>query len=131
MQAEPGTSSALSPRRWQPAPAIVCSALLHVACIVTLLIVPIGWRWVLLIIVANHLLLISATLFTRSQMLGPNIVRLPIAAIRRREVCLTFDDGPDPVATPQILDILDRYHARASFFCIGERAAAYPDIIKE
>jgi peptidoglycan/xylan/chitin deacetylase (PgdA/CDA1 family) len=35
------------------------------------------------------------------------MVQLPIAAIRRNEVCLTFDDGPDPVVTPQVLDILD------------------------
>jgi len=131
MQAKYLPSTGLSPRRWHPAPAIVCSALLHVASIIAVLIVPSAWQWVLAIVIANHLVLISATLFTRSQILGPNMVQLPIAAISRNEVCLTFDDGPDPVVTPQVLDILDRYNARASFFCIGERAAVYPHLVKE
>lgn len=43
---------------------------------------------------------------------------------------ITFDDGPDPEMTPQILDILDRYQARAMFFVVGDRAAKNPDLIK-
>ncbi len=39
-----------------------------------------------------------------------------------RRVALTFDDGPDPVWTPKILDILKRYHAKATFMMIGEEA---------
>ena len=38
----------------------------------------------------------------------------------RKTVALTFDDGPDPVMTPAVLDILDEYGAKASFFLIGE-----------
>ena len=64
-------------------------------------------------------------------MLGANIVRLPAAAAARREVCLTFDDGPDPVLTPHVLELLERHGARASFFCIGEKAAAYPHLVEE
>ena len=45
-------------------------------------------------------------------------------------VALTFDDGPDPVFTPQILDVLAAHHARATFFVLGERAALYPDLIQ-
>ncbi|MCK7496077.1 MAG: polysaccharide deacetylase family protein [Comamonadaceae bacterium] len=52
--------------------------------------------------------------------------RLPAAAARRREICITFDDGPDPEVTPRVLDLLDRHGAKASFFCIGERALAHP-----
>jgi peptidoglycan-N-acetylglucosamine deacetylase len=44
-------------------------------------------------------------------------------------VALTFDDGPDPVYTPQILDILARHQARATFFLIGENARRHPDIV--
>ena len=45
-------------------------------------------------------------------------------------VYLTFDDGPSPDYTPQILDVLARYDARATFFVVGSLAQAYPDIIQ-
>lgn len=49
----------------------------------------------------------------------------------RAEVWLTIDDGPDAADTPRILDALDRHRARATFFVIGERAAAHPDLVAE
>jgi peptidoglycan/xylan/chitin deacetylase (PgdA/CDA1 family) len=45
-------------------------------------------------------------------------------------VGLTFDDGPDPVTTPQILDILAAHGARATFFVLGVQAARYPDLVR-
>ena len=47
-----------------------------------------------------------------------------------KEVYLSFDDGPHPVITPWVLDILNSYEAKASFFCIGKNVAAYPDIYR-
>ena len=44
-------------------------------------------------------------------------------------VALTFDDGPDPYATPRILDILEAKHAPATFFVIGENALSHPAIV--
>lgn len=44
------------------------------------------------------------------------------------KVYLSFDDGPHPVATPFVLDMLKRYEARASFFCIGKNVVLYPEI---
>lgn len=44
---------------------------------------------------------------------------------------LTFDDGPDPASTPQILGILKRYGIRATFFCTGIKAEKYPDLVSE
>ncbi|MDQ6807105.1 MAG: polysaccharide deacetylase family protein [Actinomycetota bacterium] len=44
-------------------------------------------------------------------------------------VALTFDDGPDPVWTPRLLDRLARLRARATFFPIAPRAAAQPELI--
>jgi hypothetical protein len=41
---------------------------------------------------------------------------------------LTFDDGPHPVYTPTILDLLQDYQAKATFFAIGQHLAQYPDI---
>ncbi len=50
--------------------------------------------------------------------------------IHLREIALTFDDGPDPYYTPQILDVLDRYRIKATFFCIGRQVEAFPQIVK-
>jgi peptidoglycan/xylan/chitin deacetylase (PgdA/CDA1 family) len=47
------------------------------------------------------------------------------------KVALTFDDGPDPEWTPQILDILERAGVRATFFMIGEALEACPDLGRE
>jgi len=43
---------------------------------------------------------------------------------------LTFDDGPDPQVTPQVLDILHKYQVPAVFFLVGEKAKAYPELVK-
>lgn len=50
---------------------------------------------------------------------------------QRPEIWLTIDDGPDEDDTPRILDLLDRYRARATFFVIGERAVRHPQLIAE
>jgi peptidoglycan/xylan/chitin deacetylase (PgdA/CDA1 family) len=44
---------------------------------------------------------------------------------------LTFDDGPDPESTPEVLDILNRNNVRAIFFCNGKAAEKYPDMIEK
>jgi peptidoglycan-N-acetylglucosamine deacetylase len=44
-------------------------------------------------------------------------------------LALTFDDGPDPVATPRLLDVLAQAGARATFFPIAPRAAAHPELV--
>jgi peptidoglycan/xylan/chitin deacetylase (PgdA/CDA1 family) len=48
-----------------------------------------------------------------------------------KEVVLTFDDGPMPRYTKPILDALDEFCTKATFFYIGEMAMAYPDMVKE
>jgi cellulose synthase/poly-beta-1,6-N-acetylglucosamine synthase-like glycosyltransferase/peptidoglycan/xylan/chitin deacetylase (PgdA/CDA1 family)/spore germination protein YaaH len=47
-----------------------------------------------------------------------------------KKIALTFDDGPDPRWTPQILDILQRYHVPATFFVVGENAEAHPGLLE-
>ena len=44
-------------------------------------------------------------------------------------MALSFDDGPHPQFTPQVLEILDRHQAKATFFLIGERALRHPDLV--
>lgn len=45
-------------------------------------------------------------------------------------IALTFDDGPDPRYTSQILEVLAKYDAKATFFVLGKNAEKYPEIIK-
>ncbi|MDR2232515.1 MAG: polysaccharide deacetylase family protein [Tannerella sp.] len=45
-------------------------------------------------------------------------------------VYLTFDDGPVPEITPWVLDILDSFGVKATFFCVGDNVRKYPDIYK-
>jgi cellulose synthase/poly-beta-1,6-N-acetylglucosamine synthase-like glycosyltransferase/spore germination protein YaaH/peptidoglycan/xylan/chitin deacetylase (PgdA/CDA1 family) len=49
---------------------------------------------------------------------------------KKKEVVLTFDDGPDPTYTPQILDILDKNHIKGTFFIVGENALMHPELVK-
>ncbi len=46
-------------------------------------------------------------------------------------IYLTFDDGPHPEATPFVLDVLNQYRAKATFFCIGKNVKKHPSIYQE
>ena len=46
-------------------------------------------------------------------------------------VALTFDDGPDPHYTPQVIDILQKHRAKATFFTLGRQAELYPRILQQ
>lgn len=48
-----------------------------------------------------------------------------------RLIYLTFDDGPVPEVTPQVLDILDKYGWKATFFCVGENVQKHPALYQE
>lgn len=50
---------------------------------------------------------------------------------KERAVYLTFDDGPIPEATPFILDVLDRYGVKATFFMVGDNVRKYPELKAE
>ena len=47
-----------------------------------------------------------------------------------KAVYLTFDDGPIPEVTPKVLDILDRYGVKATFFMVGENIDKHPDVFE-
>ncbi|MBO5487455.1 MAG: polysaccharide deacetylase family protein, partial [Eubacterium sp.] len=57
-------------------------------------------------------------------------IAAPTPAPRPKAVALTFDDGPSTVNTPKILDLLEKYNAHATFFVLGNRAAAGADVLK-
>jgi len=46
-------------------------------------------------------------------------------------IYLTFDDGPIPIVTPFVLNILKQHHAKATFFCIGDNVNKHPDIFEQ
>lgn len=121
----------MSARRWQPSPLILGSFGLHAGAAAGLLLAPGEWPTIAGAIVANHALLTAAGLWPRSRLLGPNLLRLPADAVARREVAITIDDGPDPDVTPHVLDLFEARAARATFFCIGERALRYRDLCAE
>jgi cellulose synthase/poly-beta-1,6-N-acetylglucosamine synthase-like glycosyltransferase/peptidoglycan/xylan/chitin deacetylase (PgdA/CDA1 family) len=52
------------------------------------------------------------------------------SATAQRTISLTFDDGPDPVWTPRLLDVLSEEEIPATFFVTGENAAAHPDVVE-
>jgi len=49
----------------------------------------------------------------------------------RREIALTFDDGPHPRDTPQVLDVLAKHDIRATFFLVGGSVEQYPHLVKQ
>ena len=58
------------------------------------------------------------------------LITVTAAPTRANLVAMTFDDGPHPVLTPQLLDILKARRIRATFYVIGRNVARYPDIVK-
>jgi peptidoglycan/xylan/chitin deacetylase (PgdA/CDA1 family) len=56
------------------------------------------------------------------------VYRVPVA---QKAVALTFDDGPSPQFTPQILQVLDAYGVKATFFVVGNQARLYPGLVRE
>ena len=96
-----------------------------------LIVCPKWWRWTIAALLGDHLILTAFGMSPRSKALGANPTTLPSHGNENGLVALTFDDGPDPDVTPLVLDLLDRHSAKASFFCIGQRAVAYPEIVQD
>ncbi|WP_299343920.1 polysaccharide deacetylase family protein [uncultured Pseudoxanthomonas sp.] len=85
-----------------------------------------GWTIGLPAMMATHLSVVWSTLYPRATLFCPALSRLPTA---ERVVWLTIDDGPS-ADTPAMLDLLDRHRAQATFFLVGERAAAHPAVVQ-
>src|SRR5260221_9567843 len=111
-------------------PFLRASVALHVAAIPVLAVAPGRWPWVAGTLIVNHYVTIAGGLLPRSALLGRNLCRSPNAKAAGA-VVLTFDDGPDPVVTPAVLDLLDARGAKATFFCIGEQAARHRALAAE
>ena len=66
--------------------------------------------------------------FPQMRFFGPFICR---GAESRKQVALTFDDGPDACSTPALLELLREAHVPATFFCIGKRVAENPGLAQQ
>jgi peptidoglycan-N-acetylglucosamine deacetylase len=117
-------------KTWRPSSAILASVALH-ATVPVAMLAGLAWPWALAVVLANHLVLIAAGLWARSTLLGANITRMPEQARDANQVALTLDDGPNPDVTLQVLNVLDTFNAKASFFCLGYAVEAYPELARE
>ena len=65
--------------------------------------------------------------YPRAQLFGSTVCRTNSP----RRLAITFDDGPNPAITPQLLDLLERFNAKATFFVIGRFVRECPELVKE
>jgi peptidoglycan/xylan/chitin deacetylase (PgdA/CDA1 family) len=80
----------------------------------------------LLLYVLGTLLMLYLLFHPRNQWLVDNRSRVDGANC----IALTFDDGPDPVDTPKLLDLLREKNVKATFFVVGKRVDQYPEIVR-
>ncbi|HEY8113902.1 MAG TPA: polysaccharide deacetylase family protein [Actinomycetes bacterium] len=67
----------------------------------------------------------------RAHDVGVSIELVRRTAHTGRVVALTFDDGPSPAYTPEVLALLAKYHATATFCMVGSQVVRYPDLVRE
>ncbi len=115
---------------WKPSLAIKVSVVIHISALIAL-VSGVSWVWVSSVVVANHALLIIAGLWPRSSLLGANMLTIPLKPGYANHVVITIDDGPNPAVTPAVLDILDIFNAKASFFCLGKSVEAHPQLARD
>ena len=120
-----------APVRWRPNGFVRASAVVHVAAVAGVALSPELWPWAIGAFAANQAAILAGVLLPRTTLLGPNWTRLPAAAAARGAFAITLDDGPDPEVTPRVLELLARHGAQATFFCIGERAARHPQLMRD
>jgi len=113
--------------RWRPSAFLQASAALHIGAAVAAVASPQTWPVGIASVVANQLAITALGLWPRSTLLGTNVRRLP-ARPECAEIAITIDDGVDAEVTPRVLDILEHYAAKATFFVIANTLRRHPDM---
>jgi len=86
-------------------------------------------RYRVILIMAFLLLVgVVAIISRKSEM---ELRSLPFSPGEFKEIALTFDDGPDPKATPKILDMLNKEGIKATFFVVGKMVEKYPGLLRQ
>ncbi len=104
------------------------TVVLLVAVIILDSFYAIDWYWYALIVLSWFLVTLSGSFFIQW-----NFHLTSYHSNKKTPhnwVAITFDDGPDPEFTPQVLDLLKKYSAKATFFCIGEKIEAHSSILE-
>lgn len=123
MRAMRDATSLHSPPRW---PHVAAWVALASQLAIAVLWWQLGWRVGLPLLLGSHALLLWGTLRPQSALFGPVLTRLPTT---QPVVWLTIDDGPSD-DTVSILELLDAYEAKATFFVVAERALARPHLVQ-
>jgi peptidoglycan/xylan/chitin deacetylase (PgdA/CDA1 family) len=84
-------------------------------------------EWAVIVLVGYTALLLSGVLVLRWRVFVDAVVRGPRNA---RGIALTFDDGPHPHWTPRILAVLAQHRVTATFFVVGRKVEAHPDVVR-
>ncbi len=110
-------------------PVLLLILVWHGVFVSLLLLLPKYWLVLILLLFISHILIMLACLLPASPWPARGIRKIP--ATEQPTIYLTFDDGPNPEITPQVIAILNKYNASASFFTLGEKVKMHPDIIND
>src|SRR3954453_17095595 len=99
-----------------------------IASVASIALLGTSWLLALAPLFFSHLLLLYATLVPNCQWWGPVVRRFETS---ERAVWITIDDGPSPAHPVGMLEVLERFDARATFFVIGQAAEQHPHLITE
>jgi len=103
---------------------IVLAVLVHLPLVP--LLISGNWTWAVGWMLLTGLGWCRATLAPNARGFGPVVSRCEGSG-----VWLTIDDGPDPQTTPALLELLDEFDAKATFFVVGENVNAHPELARE
>ena len=101
--------------------------LLSCVIIVFITLELVSMWWLILYLVFGFIIIGIASLIMRWNWFLKAFTRLNT---NEKIIAITFDDGPNPEYTPQVLALLKKYEAKATFFCIGEHIEKHPGLLK-
>ena len=131
MHAPSSPAPSVAAPRWRTPLLVQASVACHLGAGAAVVAAPALWPWALGAVALDHALITATGLWPRSTWLGSNLRRLPEHSAARGEVSITIDDGPNPAVTPAVLDVLDAFAARATFFCIARHAERHSQLCRE
>jgi peptidoglycan-N-acetylglucosamine deacetylase len=90
--------------------------------------VTVKWWWFLILFIIRFVVVLTGSSLIHLNFHVKAFCENPNE--KEKKIALTFDDGPHLI-TPQILDLLKKYHASGTFFCIGKNIEVHPEILKQ
>lgn len=104
----------------------VLSGLLFIGFLLAALFYDLSFGWAMVVV----LLLVGSVVWGSLTIQSGYFVKAYCSGNSQNQIALTFDDGPHP-ATLQVLELLEKHNAKATFFCIGKQIEKHPDIFKK